>query len=240
MLYLMSKNNYLNRVFSFHISITYKGIHQFSSNIFFIKQLQISLLINIVILRKICENGIYWISILICFSKLFFTLTLSKTAILLFLLGAPILSAFWKPAIRYLWLITCCALPISTWSSRPSVLNLSSVYHESYVIVYIFLIEPLNIVCVWVSGTKMGTYKYKLLIVTVISLAIVVNILSWKSIVLNVKWKLRFLVNFLKFLQKPNKCLSGKWPLIFPLLTSTLWLLNNLSSSDWVKYCLLM
>ena len=73
------------------------------------------------------------------------------------MLGVSILSAVWKAAIKYLGLLTCSALPLSTSSSLPLVDSLRFVYQESYVIVYLFSIDSLNITWVLLWGINTGT-----------------------------------------------------------------------------------
>ena len=71
-----------------------------------------------------------------------------------------------------------------------------SVNQESNDKVKQFSIELLNTVCVSALGIKIGTYKCKILVITVIILAIVVYIISCKSAVLKVRWKSNCLVIF--------------------------------------------
>ena len=99
------------------------------------------------------------------------TSILSQTAILFALLGTSILLAIWWVAIGNLGLWTFSADLISISNSSSSLTTLRSVYHELYDRV-IFLYDSLSIdYCVSADRENKDTCKYKVLIVTSISLA---------------------------------------------------------------------
>ena len=63
----------------------------------------------------------------------------------------------------------------------------------------------MNITCVSLLGVITGTKRYRLLIVTLILLAIVVKLKFCKSFVFNVERNPNFFVHFLNVSQKPNR-----------------------------------